>query len=264
MLISINGKIVDEKKACIPVTSDAFLFGFTVFETIRTYNKKVFRLDDHLARLYVSADIIGLKSKWSFKKAYQAVVDALGKCTYRNAKIRVILTKRNFIITIEGLKEKPESFYKKGVKLVTFLGKRNTPRAKILADTFLYLAKQHALNCGAYEALLVDPKKYYVRECAYANIFWVNDGEIYATNKNILFGITRDTVVELAKQQDIPCHFEGIKYKSLLNVDEVFITQTTSGILPVIEIDGQKIGTGRPGPVTKKIMKAFDKLVRGK
>lgn len=260
MIVSIDGKIVDEKKAVIPVTAEAFLFGFAVFETIRTYNKKIFRLDDHLARLYVSADVIGLKSKWTFKQTYKAVADILGKGKYKEEKIRVILTAKHLIIMVEKLKEKPESYYKKGVKIVSFLGKRNTPRAKVLADSFTYLAKQHARSCGAYEALLVDPKKFYVRECAYANVFWVNDGELYATNKNILFGITRDTVVELADE----CNFEGIKLKSLMNADEVFITQTTSGILPVIEIDGHKIGTGRPGPVTKKLMKKFSKLVWGK
>ena len=233
------------------------MFGFAVFETIRTYNNKVFRLNDHLARLYVSADVIGLKSKWSFKKTYQAVVDAFGKVKNKNVKIRVILTKKDLIITIEKLKEKPENYYKKGVKIVSYLGKRNTPRSKILADSFCYLAKKHAKHCGVYEALLVDPKKYYVRECAYANVFWVNGDELYATNKNILFGITRDTVVELAGK----CNFEGIKLKSLLHADEVFITQTTSGILPVVEIDGHKIGTGRPGKFTKKLIKEFNKLV---
>ena len=263
MLISIDGKITDEKKACFPITSEAFLFGFAVFETIRTYNGKIFRLDDHLARLYVSADVIGLKSTWTFKKTYKAVVDTLAKNKNKNVKVRVILTKKHVAVMIEKLKEKPESYYKKGVKLVSFLGKRNTPRAKVLADSFTYLAKQHALSCGAYEALLVDPKKFYIRECSYANIFWVNDGEIYATNKNILFGITRDTIIELAKK-DIPVHFEGIKVKSLANADEVFITQTTSGIIPVTELDGHKIGTGRPGPVTKKLMKVFSKLVWGK
>lgn len=261
MLISINGKITDEKKACIPVTSDAFLFGFAVFETIRTYNKRVFRLKDHLARLYVSADILDLKPKWSFKKSYEAVVKALESSTYKNAKIRVILTKKMLIITVENLKEKPKSYYSKGVKLVSYLGKRNTPRAKVLADSFCYLANRHAKSCGVYEALLVDPKKFYIRECAYANVFWVNSGELYATNKNILFGITRDTVVELAKM-DNPCNFEGIKLKTLMNADEVFITQTTSGILPVVEIDGHKIGNGKPGKVTKKLMKQFNDLVR--
>jgi len=260
MLVSVDGKITDEKKACFPVVSEAFLYGVAVFETIRTYKGKIFRFDDHLARLFVSADVINLKSPWTFKKVYKEVVDVLSKNKHKNVKIRVILTKKHLVVTVERLKEKPESFYKKGVKMVSFLGKRNIPRAKILADCFLHLAKKHAEACGAYEALLVDPKKFYVREGSYSNIFWVDNEELYATNKNILFGITRDTVVELAKM-DKPCNFEGIKLKSLLNADEVFMTQTTSGILPVVEIDGHKIGIGRPGPVTKKLMKAFDKLV---
>ena len=263
MIVSVDGNITDEKKACIPVTSDAFLFGFAVFETIRTYDRKIFRLNDHLARLYVSADIIGLKSKWSFKKTREAVIKALEKTKDKNVKLRVILSKKHVIVTIEKLREKPESYYKKGVKLVSYLGKRNTPRAKVLADAFCYLANRHAKDCSVYEALLVDPKKTYVRECAYANVFWVSSGELYATNKNILFGITRDTVVELAKM-DNPCQFEGIKLKSLYGADEVFITQSTSGILPVVEIDGKKIGNGKPGPLTKKLMKQFGKLVWGK
>ncbi len=263
MIINVDGKITDETKACIPVVSEAFLYGFAVFETVRTYNKKIFRLDDHLARLFVSADVIGLKSKWTFKKIYQIIVDTLAESKYKNAKIRIILSKKHLVVTVESLKEKPESFYKKGVKAISYQGRRNSPRAKTLADSFLYLAHQHAKSCGVYEAILVDPRKFYVREGSYSNIFWVNGRHLYATNKNILFGITRDTVIELA-QLDSPCDFEGIKIKSLMSADEVFITQTTSGILPVVQIDGHKIGTGKPGPVTKKMMKAFDKLVWGK
>lgn len=256
MVISVNGKIVDEKKTCLPVTSEAFLFGYAVFETIRTYNKKVFRLDDHLGRLYVSADVIGLKPKWSFKQTYKAVVEILKESKNKEEKIRVILTKDDLLIMMEKLQEKPKSFYEKGVKLVSYIGRRNMPRAKVLADCFLYVARKYAVSCGAFDAVLVDPKKYYVRECSYANIFWVDGGEIFTTNKNILFGITRDTVAEMTN-----CRFDGIKLKSLLNADEVFITQTTSGILPVVEIDGQKIGNGKPGAVTKKVMKDFKKLV---
>lgn len=263
MLVSVDGKITDEKKACFPVVSEAFLYGVAVFETIRTYNGKIFRFDDHLARLFVSADIIDLKSPWTFKKVYQEVINILNKNKHKNVKIRIILTKKHLVITVEKLAEKPDDFYKKGVKMVSFLGKRNIPRAKILADSFLHLAKKHAEACGAYEALLVDPKKFYVREGSYSNVFWVNNGELYATNKNILFGMTRDTVIELAKK-DIKIHFGGIKLRSLLSADEVFITQTTSGILPVIQIDGHKIGTGKPGLVTKKLMKEFERLVWGK
>lgn len=260
MIISINGKITDEKKASIPVVSEAFLFGYAVFETVRTYNKKVFRLDDHLARLYVSADIMGFKPKWTFKKTYEEVVKILGYSRkWKEAKVRVILCKNNLIIMVEKIQEKPAEMYKNGVKCVSFQGKRNLPHAKKLADSFSYVAKQYAESCGAYEAIFVD-QKIYVRECAYANIFWVNGGELYSTNKEILFGITRETVIELAGK----CNFEGIKFSSLLHADEVFITQTTSGILPVTEINGQKIGDGRPGPVTKDLMKKLNKLVWGK
>jgi branched-chain amino acid aminotransferase len=260
MIISVNGKITDEKKAMIPVNSEAYLFGYAVFETIRTYNNKIFRLDDHLARLYVSTDIIGFKPKWTFKETYEQLAKALEKKKgWKDSKIRVILSKEDLIIMIEKVTEKPAKMYKEGVKLVSFHGKRNLPHAKTLADCFSYVAKKHAESCGAYESVLVDPKTY-VRECAYANIFWVNGGEVYTTNKEILFGITRETVCELAGE----CKFEGIKFKSLMNADEVFITQTTSGILPVSEINGQKIGDGKPGPETKKLMKKYDKLVWGK
>ena len=259
MIISINGKIVDEKKAGIPVTSDAFLYGQAVFETIRTYNHKVFRLDDHLARLYVSAEIMELNPKWNFKKSYKVITETLSKSPHKENKIRIILTKKDLIVMVEKIKEKQEWMYKKGVKLVSFPGQRNMPRAKNLADSFTYLAKQHALECGVYEALLIDPKTY-VRECAYANIFWVNEGQLYSTNKNVLFGITRETVIELSGN----CESQGIKYKSILCAEEVFLTQTTSGILPVIAIDGHKIGTGSPGQFTKKLMKDFGKLVWGK
>ena len=147
--------------------------------------------------------------------------------------------------------------YEKGVRIVSFAGKRNTPRAKNLADAFTYMARQHALSCDTYEALLVDSKDY-VRECAYANIFWVNGDALHTTNKEILFGITRETAIEL---NDDDCVYKGITYRALLRADEVFITQTSSGILPVSQIDGHKIGSGRPGPVTRRLMKVFNQLV---
>lgn len=259
MIISIDGKFVDEKKASYPINSEAFLFGRAVFETIRSYKRKVFRLDDHLARLFVSADIIDLNPKWTLKKAYAEVVKVLEKSKDASLKIRVILTKRHLVITAEKIKEKPKSYYQKGVKLVSFPGQRMLPRAKALADIFTYQAKKHAEESGAYESILVDSKDY-VRECAYANIFWVENNVLYTTDKDILFGITRETVIELADEVE----FEGKKYRSLLSSDEVFVTQSTSGILPVVEIDGQKIGNGRPGKITKQLMKKFDKLVRGK
>ncbi|MBN1258361.1 aminotransferase class IV [Candidatus Peregrinibacteria bacterium] len=259
-ILSINGVIVPEKEAMVPVTSEAFLYGFAVFETIRTYNGKVFRLDDHLARLYMSAELIGFKPKWPFKKTYEAVCKTLKKSKWPEAKIRVILTNEHVIVYVKKLLEKKAVMYEKGVKLFSYEGKRNLPHAKKLADAFCYVAKHQAVLKGGYDALLVDPKGF-VRECAYANIFWVKRGKLYSTNKDILFGLTRETVVELAGKLKIKCKFEGVQYKNILKANEVFITQTTSGILPVVSVDGRKIGIGRPGPITKKLMAAFRGLV---
>jgi len=256
MIISINGVITDKKNAKISVLTDMFLYGHAAFEVVRTFNQKIFRLNDHLARLYISADIMCIKPKWTLKKTHDAVAKVLSKCKKDDLKIRIILAKNDLVIMAEKLKVKDPSLYRDGVKLVSYYGKRNIPYAKKLADPFSYLAKKHAVSCGVFESLLIDPKTY-VRECAYANIFWVNGKKLHSTNKEILFGITRETVIELAGK----CEFDGIKYKTLLNADEVFITQTTSGILPVVEIDGHKIGAGKPGNVTKELMQKYAKLV---
>lgn len=257
MIINLNGKITNEKHACLPVTSPALLSGFAVFETLRTYNKQLFRPDDHLGRLYISADIINLKPKWKLKSVREELDKVITLSRYKESRVRVALTPADLVIYVESLKEKPAEYYKKGIKLVSYAGKRNCPRAKILGDAFCYLAHKYAEHVGAYEAILVDPSNY-VRECAYANIFWVNGETLYTTNKEILFGITRETVIDLA---DHDCFFKGINYRSLLRADEVFITQTSSGILPVSEIDGHKIGSGCPGVYTKRLMKAFSQLV---
>lgn len=256
MIVNLNGTITDEKKAKLPVVSPSFLNGFGVFETMRTYNKKLFHPTDHLGRLYISADVIELKPKWKLKKVNEELEKTMTLSRYRESKVRLILTKEDMVISIESLKEKPKEYYRKGVKLVSYAGKRNCPRAKKIGDTFCFLAQRHAKESSAYEAILVDPSMF-VRECAYANIFWVNGGELYTTNKEILFGITREVVTGLVDK----CHYKGITYRQLLRADEVFITQTTSGILPVIAIDGNKIGHGHPGEITRKLMHRFNQIV---
>lgn len=254
MIISIDGKIVSEKKACIPVMSKAFLSGFSVFETMRTYNKKIFRLEDHLKRLYESAKVLNLKSKWDFKKVYKITSEAVNKSKYKEDRIRVILASDQLIVMIEELKEKPNSFYQKGIELVSYKGSRSIPYAKVFGDVFCYMANQYAQKKKVYDSILVDPHTSNVRECSYANIFWVEKGKLFTTYKNILYGITRDTVIELSDG----CKFKDIKLQSLLKADEVFITQTSSGILPVVKIDGRKIGNGKIGDITKELLNRFN------
>lgn len=253
MIVSVNGHITDESRARVSATSEAFLRGLGVFETLRTYHQKPFRLEDHLGRLYVSADILGIKSKWKVDQAYQETMRVISKMPFKEGRIRIVLTPEDLIVYVQELKEKPKAYYEKGIEVLSYVGQRHFPRAKKLADILCYQAHQYARKRGVYEAVLKDPKGY-VHECAYANIFWVENGHLITTNKDILFGITRETVIEIAGG----AHFEALRYRDLLKADEVFITQTSSGILPVVKIDGKKIGAGRPGPVTKKLMKRFD------
>ena len=258
MIISIDGIIVDPKKACIPITSKAFMSGFAVFETMRTYNKKVFRLVDHIKRLFESANILDLKPTWGPKKVCRAIDDIVYKSKHKESRIRVILTQHQLIIMIEELKEKPVSFYKKGVKLVSYPGRRSIPYAKVFGDALCYLANQYAVKHDLfYDSILVDPDTKFVRECSYANIFWVKNGKLFTTDKNILYGITRDTIIGLSDG----CKFKDIKLQSLLKVDEVFITQTSSGILPITSIDGQKIGNGKSGTLTENLIDRFNKSI---
>lgn len=260
MLISIDGKIIDPQRIFVLATDKAFLYGLAVFETMRTYNKKVFRLNEHIRRLYKSAAILNLQPKWDLKKTHKIASDIIGKSKYKEERIRVILTENHLIIMIEELKAKPVSFYKNGVKLASYLGRRGIPYAKVFGDPFCYLANQYAHKKRAYDSVLTDPDTSYIRECSYANIFWVQNNKLYTTDKNILYGITRDTVIELFGG----CGFADIKLKSLLRADEVFITQTSGGILPVFTIDGRKIGNGKPGIITQRLMREFDALAWGK
>ncbi len=257
IITSINGRLVDSDKACISVNTESYLFGLSVFETMRTYHKKIFCLNEHLKRLYDSADIIGLQSIWEFDKVYRLVLDILKENkNWKELRIRVILTKDDLIIMMEEIQEKSKIMYKNGVKCSSFCGRRHFPRAKKLSDLFLYRAKKYAVSSGAYDSILIDEQSY-VSECAYANLFWVKNGMLYTRSDEILFGITREMVLGLVEK----CHFEKIQLKSLMNADEVFLTQSTSGILPIVEIDGNKIADGNPGLLTKKLMKDFDDLV---
>ncbi len=228
----------------------------SALETLRTYNGKLFRLDDHLDRLYKSAWVMRNTPRWGRKEVEQRINKRMGKGGRADLKVRVILSARSLTITVEPLIEKPKRMATHGVALISYEGERTLPLAKIQGERICAVAKRAAESAGVYEAVLVD-RGGYITECAYANIFWVNGGKVYTTNKNILLGITRKTVVELAGG----CRYAQITIQQLKKVDEVFITQTTSGILPVVRLDGVRIGSGRPGPVTKRLMKAFHQLV---
>jgi len=229
----------------------------SVLETLRTYNGKLFRLDEHLDRLYASARIIGFSPLWKRPDIKKRINESIKNGIHTESKMRIILSPGALTLTLEPLNEKPKRMVQQGVALISYPGQRSFPLAKKLGERICAIAKRAAQSADVYEALLVD-KSGSITECAYANIFWVNDGVLYTINKNILLGITRKTVIELAGG----CRYTQITARQLQKADEIFITQTTSGILPVIRLDGVRISSGRPGPITKKLMVAFHQLVK--
>lgn len=254
MIISINQKIIDTKQASIPVDHRAFLNGLAVFETLRTYDRKIFRLADHLDRLFLSAKLIKLDSPWSADQIKQAVkrLQAVAKKKIE-LRFRIILADEDLIIMMMPLEEKPIEFYEEGVDLVSYKGLRSLPEAKILGCVTCFMANEYAKSKKVYDSILINPFIDQITECSYANLFWVKNKRLYTTNENILKGITREVVLELAGD----CQFESLKTDQLKKADEVFITQTTSGILPVKSIDGQGF---KVGSVTKNLMEQFNKL----
>lgn len=249
MLLWLNGKATDLKKARTPLLSKVFLNGFGVYESIRTHHGKWLKLNQHLERLYKSVQIIHLHSKWTQKQVKRHAQKILKECPWLQTKLKIILTEEDLILVAEELKEKPKEWYKKGVSAISFRGERSLPEAKTLGSPLSDVAKQEALKKGAYEAILVSSEGH-VREGAQSSLFWVKKGQLFTTDIGVLKGITRQTVIELAEN----CQFEEILFDDLLKVDELFLTQTSSGILPIVEVDGVRIGEEKVGRVTKELM----------
>ncbi len=258
MLVSIDGDSVDPSQACLPLASQAVVNGFAVFESMRTYHGQVFRMEDHLDRLFRSAEGIGMVLSHEKNTILDFVATLLNEVPSGESRIRVTLADDHVFLMITPLAEKPHSFYEQGIELIHVEGERTLPHIKKLGDLMTFLTHQQAQKQGAYDAVLVTQQGL-VRECSYANLFWVKEGVLYTCGQNVLKGITRQTVMEL----DGNCQFANIFLEDFLQVDEVFITQTSSGILPVIKIDGQLITKGQPGPKTQKLMQAFRKRVWG-
>lgn len=253
MLFWINGHPTEEKTPQLCLSDPAFLFGFGVFETLRTHQGQWLGLAEHVDRLYRSAQIIGLTPSWKAAQVKSQVQALLAHCPWPESRLKIILTQRDLILMAEELKEKPVAFYEQGVKAISFPGERALPLAKTLGNVLCHVARQKAQDQGVYEAILIDGQ-HQVREGAASNLFWVKAGQLYTCDQAILKGLTRQTVIELAD----PCTFEEIHYPNLLQVEELFLTQTSSGIVPLVEVDQVKIGTGLPGRVTQELMERWE------
>lgn len=283
MKVYINGKFYDKSEAKISVFDHGLLYGDGVFEGIRSYNRLVFKLKEHIDRLFESAQTIMLALPLTKAQLIKAVIQTLKENQLKDAYIRLVVTrgegdlgldprkcigKATVIIITDKIVLYPEKFYKQGLEIITVPTVRNLPEAlnpQIKSLNYLnnILAKIEAVNAGYDEAIMLDSLGY-VAECTGDNIFIVKHQHLYTPPQcmGTLRGITRDAVLTLAKKNRIAFHEHVLTRHEVYISDECFLTGTACEIIPVVKVDGRVIGNGKPGKLTLSLMRKFKELTK--
>ena len=278
----LNGKLVEKEQAVLSVFDHGLLYGAGVFEGIRSYSGKVFRLEKHVRRLFDSANGIRLEIPLSREQVAAAVVDTLKANGMADAYIRLVVTrgegtlgldpnrcpKPNMFVITDKIVLYPQELYENGLDIITASTMRNhpnalNPRLKSLNYLNNILAKIEAIDAGVLEAVMLNHLGY-VAECTGDNIFIVRDGRIFTppTAAGVLEGITRDEIIDIGRTQGLEVREENLTRQDLYVADECFLTGTAAEVVPVVRIDNRTIGTGKPGPVTQRLMEEFHRRTR--
>jgi branched-chain amino acid aminotransferase len=278
--IYIGGKYYDKAEAKISVYDHGFLYGDGVFEGIRIYASKVFRLREHVDRLYESARHIRLEIPLSKEAMTEAVLDAVRTNQRKDGYIRLVVTRGagtlgldprktsdpQVIIIADDISMYPAELYENGLEIVTVSTIRNHPNAlnpRIKSMNYLnnILAKMEGAQAGCLEALMLNHKGE-VSECTGDNIFLVKRGELRTPplDAGILEGITRNAVIELARAARIPVHEMSLTRHDVYAADECFLTGTAAEVIAVVKCDNRAIGNGKPGPITRQLREKFHLL----
>jgi branched-chain amino acid aminotransferase len=280
MKIYIDGKIFSERDAKVSVFDHGFLYGDGVFEGIRAYHGRVFRLKEHIDRLYYSAKAILLEIPMTPEKMSRAVVEACRANKIRDGYIRLVVTRGvgtlglnprscknpSVIIIADKIQVYPPELYSRGMEIVTVPTVRNlhsavNPAIKSLNYLNNILAKIEANNAGVEEAVMLNVEGF-VAECTADNLFIVKNGELFTPplSAGALYGITRQTVIELARQNGLKVSEPNLTRYDLFCADECFLCGTGAEIMPVIKIDKRVIGSGKPGILTRNLVSEYHAL----
>ncbi len=281
--IYINGRLIEKENAKISVFDHGLLYGDGVFEGIRVYDNLIFKLKEHIDRLYASAQAILLEIPVGKRQMVDGIIKTLKTNRLRDAYIRVIVTRgagdlgldprkckgnATVIIIADSIALYPEKLYKDGLSIITVPTRRNIPEAinsQIKSLNYLnnIMAKIEAVNTGAEEAIMLNQDGF-VSECTGDNIFIVKNQTVITPPVyiGVLKGITRGAVIDLAGKAKIPFSEEVLTRYDLYNADECFLTGTAAEIIPVVKIDGRIISTGKPGLMTLRLMRDFHLLTK--
>jgi branched-chain amino acid aminotransferase len=280
--IYINGKLLPPAEATVSVYDHGLLYGDGVFEGLRSYGGKVFRLEAHVRRLYESARAILLEIPLSRDGMARAINETLAANGLEDAYIRVVVTRGagtlgldpnrcsnpQVIIIVDTITLYPDELYEKGLEIVTVSVARNhpaalNPRIKSLNYLNNILAKIEGLKAGCIEALMLNHKGE-IAECTGDNIFLVRSGVLLTppADAGILEGITRAAVIQLAEEAAIEVRLVPLTKHDVYIADECFLTGTAAEVVPVVKVDSRPIGDGKPGSVTRKLKTRFHELAR--
>jgi branched-chain amino acid aminotransferase len=282
MKVFIDGKYYDERAAKISVFDHGLLYGDGVFEGIRAYHGRVFKLREHIDRLFCSAKAILLNIPMSHAHIMRAVVEACRVNRIRDGYIRLVVTRGvgtlglnpnrcknpSVIIIADKIQLYPPALYQKGMEIVTVPTVRSlhsalNPAVKSLNYLNNILAKIEANHAGCEEAVMLNAEGY-VAECTGDNLFIIKNGALFTPplSAGALYGITRGVVMELAEEEGLAVSEPNLTRYDLFNADECFLTGTGAEIVPVVKIDGRVIGTGKPGPITHKLVTEYHALTK--
>jgi branched-chain amino acid aminotransferase len=280
MKIFVDGKYYDECTARVSVFDHGLLYGDGIFEGIRIYNGRVFRLKEHIDRLFHSAKGILLEIPMSRAELANITVETCRKNKLRDGYIRLLVTrgvgnlglnprtckKPSVIIIADKIQVYPQELYARGMDIVTVPTVRNlhsalNPAVKSLNYLNNIMAKIEANNAGVEEAVMLNAEGF-VSECTADNLFIVRNGELFTPplSAGALYGITRQTVIELAQAAGWKVSEPNLTRYDLFIADECFLTGTGAEIMPVVKIDGRVIGTGKPGKLTRTLVEKYHAL----
>ena len=279
--VYLNGKFVPEAEAKISVYDHGFLYGDGVFEGIRAYNGRIFRLQEHVDRLFESAKAIALEMPVTKEQMSELLLEACRVNNLRNAYLRPIVARGVGDLGLDPRKCKQATFvilarefgalygdkYEKGLKLCSVSVRRNSPNAvspNIKSLNYLnnILARIEVNAQGCDEGIMLDMNGF-VSEATADNIFVIKGGVVVTPpTYNSLKGITRQAVIDIAKELGYPVQETPITMFDVYGADEVFITGTAAEIAPCVVVDTRTIGSGAPGPITKHLIEGFRKLTQ--
>jgi len=282
MRIFIDGSYYSEQDAKVSVFDHGLLYGDGIFEGIRIYHGRIFKLKEHIDRLFSSAKAILLNIPMTHAELMQATVATCRENNLRDGYIRLLVTRGvgnlglnpnkckqpSVIIIADKIQLYPKEYYENGLQIVTVPTTRNlhsalNPAIKSLNYLNNILAKIEANNAGCEEAIMLNAEGF-VAECTGDNVFIIKNGEVFTPplSAGALYGITRGTVMDLAIQAGIKVTEPNLTRYDLFNADECFLTGTGAEIVPVVKIDGRVIGDGKPGKITRMLEESYHSLTK--